>query len=196
MWTSIAAKPARSNAAAISTCPLTPCSRRIAIGGRAPVAMKGAATSSAGSNVEHRRKSRVRRIEQLRVFLVDARGIVAQPLQLVRRRRPGAVKVDARFVEQQSVPQGDPDPVVGCRRADGMHREPCCDQACRDGGSLVDGAPARRRPALRQTTPRADRRTPHRARCRGRSATRTPSRKASRTARRRRRRDRRAAGLR
>ena len=51
MWTSIAAKPARSNAAAISTWPLTPCSRRIAIAGRAPVAMKGAATSSAGSNV-------------------------------------------------------------------------------------------------------------------------------------------------
>ena len=36
MWTSTASKPARSNAAAISICPLTPCSRRIATRGRAP----------------------------------------------------------------------------------------------------------------------------------------------------------------
>ena len=36
MCTSYASKPARSNAAAISTWPLTPCSRRIATRGRAP----------------------------------------------------------------------------------------------------------------------------------------------------------------
>src|SRR5260370_1361032 len=35
MWTSTASKPARSKAAAISTCPLTPCSRRIATRGHA-----------------------------------------------------------------------------------------------------------------------------------------------------------------
>ena len=34
MWTSMAAKPARSKAAAISTWPLTPCSRRMATRGR------------------------------------------------------------------------------------------------------------------------------------------------------------------
>ena len=51
MCTSMASNPARVNAAAISTWPLTPCSRRIATRGRAPVAMYGAAMSSAGSNV-------------------------------------------------------------------------------------------------------------------------------------------------
>ena len=51
MCTSYASKPARSNAAAISTWPLTPCSRRIATVGRTPVAMNGAAMSSSGSNV-------------------------------------------------------------------------------------------------------------------------------------------------
>ena len=42
MCTSTASKPARSNATAISIWPLTPCSRRIATFGRAPVAMNGA----------------------------------------------------------------------------------------------------------------------------------------------------------
>ena len=52
MCTSTASKPARSNAAAISICPLTPCSRRIATRGRAPPrARSGAATSSSTSNV-------------------------------------------------------------------------------------------------------------------------------------------------
>ena len=37
MCTSTASKPARSKAAAISICPLTPCSRRIATRGRAPL---------------------------------------------------------------------------------------------------------------------------------------------------------------
>ena len=49
MWTSKLSKPARSKAAAISVWLLTPCSRRIAMRGRAPRAMYGAATSSAGS---------------------------------------------------------------------------------------------------------------------------------------------------
>ena len=52
MCTSTASKPARSNAAAISTWPFTPCSRRIATRGRAPRATKGAATSSCGSKRE------------------------------------------------------------------------------------------------------------------------------------------------
>ena len=51
MCTSYASKPARSNAAAISMWPLTPCSRSTAIFGRAPAAMQGAAGSSRGSNV-------------------------------------------------------------------------------------------------------------------------------------------------
>ena len=52
MCTSTAAKPARSNAAAISICPLTPCSRRIATRGRTAVAITGRGTGlSDGSNV-------------------------------------------------------------------------------------------------------------------------------------------------
>ena len=49
--TSNAAKPARSNAAAISICPFTPCSRRMAMRGRTPVAINGAAISCDGSKV-------------------------------------------------------------------------------------------------------------------------------------------------
>jgi len=50
MGTSTVSKPARSNAAAISIWPLTPCSRSTASRGRAPVAIDAAATSSLGSN--------------------------------------------------------------------------------------------------------------------------------------------------
>ncbi len=51
MCTSTAVKPARSNAAAISIWPLTPCSRRMAMRGRAPLAIRGAPMFCAGSNV-------------------------------------------------------------------------------------------------------------------------------------------------
>ena len=49
MCTSTGWKPARRNAAAISTWLFTPCSRRIATGGFAPVLMNGAAGFSAGA---------------------------------------------------------------------------------------------------------------------------------------------------
>ena len=42
MWTSMHSKPARSKAAAISICPFTPCSRRIAMRGRRPPARRSA----------------------------------------------------------------------------------------------------------------------------------------------------------
>ncbi len=67
--------------------------------GRAPVAMYGAATSSAGSNVSLRREAGIRGIEQALVFLVGRVRVVAQPLQRVRRRRPRAMKIDAGLVE-------------------------------------------------------------------------------------------------
>ena len=55
MCTSTLANPARSKAAAISTWPLTPCSRKIATCGRSLTApwraIRGALTDSAGSNV-------------------------------------------------------------------------------------------------------------------------------------------------
>ena len=59
MCTSTGANPARSNAAAISTWLLTPCSRRIATRGRAPVAMNGAAMSVVGIEREPPGKPRV-----------------------------------------------------------------------------------------------------------------------------------------
>ncbi len=46
MCTSTGVKPARSKAAAISNWEFTPCSRSTTTLGRAPLAMKGAATSS------------------------------------------------------------------------------------------------------------------------------------------------------
>ena len=49
MWTSMASKPEVSNAQAISTWLLQPCSRRMATRGRRPVLMKGAAMFSCGS---------------------------------------------------------------------------------------------------------------------------------------------------
>jgi hypothetical protein len=71
MCTSMAAKPARSKAAAISTWPLTPCSRRIAMRGRRRL-MNGAATSSAGSKLSAHRQARVAGIEDAVVFLLGA----------------------------------------------------------------------------------------------------------------------------
>ena len=69
MCTSCASKPARSNAAAISTSPFTPCSRRIAIGGRAPRAMNGAATFSGGIERQHGRDAGVVSVEDAVVLL-------------------------------------------------------------------------------------------------------------------------------
>ena len=83
MCTSNASKPARSNAAAISIWPLTPCSRRIATRGRAPFAMNGAATSSLRIERELRREARIARIEHAVVFLLRAVRVVAQPLHAI-----------------------------------------------------------------------------------------------------------------
>ena len=80
MCTSSAAKPARSNAAAISIWLLTPCSRRIATRGRAPRAMYGAATSSRGSKRSATESPGSSRRALRRVLLVGALRIVAQAL--------------------------------------------------------------------------------------------------------------------
>ena len=104
MCTSKASKPARSNAAAISTWPLTPCSRRIAI--RGPRAGRDERRRDVLGRLERqlRRASRARsRPAGASYSSSAASGVVAQPLHRVRRRRPGAVQVDARFVEQHAV---------------------------------------------------------------------------------------------
>ena len=67
MCTSNASKPARSNAAAISTCPFTPCSRSIATRGRAPVAMNGAAGSSCTIEREQRHEPGIVAVESARI---------------------------------------------------------------------------------------------------------------------------------
>ena len=200
MCTSTASKPARSNAAAISTWPLTPCSRRIAIAGRAPVAMNGAATSSAGSKVSARREARDRRRRAIRVvFLVGAVRVVAQPLQRVRGRRPRAVQVDARLVEQHARRRAAMRTrSSGVGRADRRARaRPAAASRARTRSRVARRAPAPPRPAPRRTARRAaSPATSVELERRGRSAPRTPFRRASRTGRRRRGRDTRAAGRR
>jgi hypothetical protein len=48
---------------------------------------------------ELRHKARIGGVEQAVVLLVGGVGVVAQPLQRVRRRRPRPVQVDPRLVE-------------------------------------------------------------------------------------------------
>ena len=116
MCTSTASKPARSNATAISTWPLTPCSRRIATRGRAPVAMYGAATSSAGSNVELRAAGRARRSGARHRAPRRRIGVVAQALHRVRDRPPGIEQLlPAPFGQRLAAERarGSPAPCVG-----------------------------------------------------------------------------------
>ena len=70
MCTSYASNPARSNAAAISTWPLTPCSRRIATFGRAPVAMYGRGDVLVGIERQARHETGIVGIDDARVLLV------------------------------------------------------------------------------------------------------------------------------
>ena len=122
-----------------------------------------------------------------------ASGIVAQALHRVRRRRPRAMEVDARLVEQRRPLTRDRDRVPRRRRADdgrGQSRPPA---PRRRRLRRAPRALARRRPTPRRTAPPAVRQELRRARHRGRSATRTPFRPASRKGRHRRCRDRRAA---
>jgi hypothetical protein len=76
--TSTAAKPARSKAAAISTWPLTPCSRRMATLGRAPLEMNGAAMSSAGSKVSATERPASAWVENAVELLLRALRVVTQ----------------------------------------------------------------------------------------------------------------------
>ena len=89
MCTSTASKPARSNAAAISTWPLTPCSRRIATRGRAPVLMIRRGDVLAASKLSFGVRPGVVEVAARGAFLVGAFGVVAQLLHGVRHRPPG-----------------------------------------------------------------------------------------------------------
>ncbi len=144
MCTSNASKPARSNAAAISTWPLTPCSRRIATRGRAPRAMNGAARSSSGSNVNARRESRIAVVRRSRVFL--------------RRPRPDCRAAAASRASSTTMRDADR---RAPRRARSRRRSGCaCDRPAtgvpmtrsRDAGIARRCADARRRRRVRTCT--------------------------------------------
>jgi hypothetical protein len=98
--TSKGAKPARSKAAAISAWEFTPCSRRIAIFGRAPVAMKGAAMSSAASKLSATDRPGLATSARPRT-LPGALGVVAQAGDLVAGLGPGLQQLGARRAEHQ-----------------------------------------------------------------------------------------------
>ena len=89
MCTSTASKPARSNAAAISTWPFTPCSRRMATRGRAPVDERQRRSSA--SNVKLTRTSpgssasRMRSYSSLRALRVVAQRLHALAWSRTRR---------------------------------------------------------------------------------------------------------------
>jgi len=88
-------EPARSSTAAISSWPLTPCSRNTATRGRAPAPISGAAISAAGRS-STAVTARIALIEQRRQLLVRALRIITQPAHTVgvsdqaRRRSPQA----------------------------------------------------------------------------------------------------------
>ena len=95
MCTSTAAKPARSNAAAISTWPFTPCSRRIAIVRACAAAMTGAEMFVVRIEGQRMRAGRDRRHRAAVELLLRAIRIVAQLLHLVAGLGPDALQVHA-----------------------------------------------------------------------------------------------------
>ena len=107
MCTSNALKPARSNADAISTWLLTPCSRRIATCGRAPVV--DVRRGDVLGRIERQLRLQARRVEAARggALLVGALGVVAQLLHRVRDRPPGVEQlVPAPFGQRLAVVAG------------------------------------------------------------------------------------------
>ena len=194
MCTSHASKPARSNAAAISTWPLTPCSRSTATRGRAPVATNGAATSAPDRTRRSAPGPRSPRVADPRVLLVGgqragracAASRASAPTIRDGGRRAATSRtsdVAARVTRTRSCVarladdvRGEPGgPGLGERRVDRVAPRDLDDRADLLGEQHGERIGRRSRRAAR----------------RGRRARRTPSRRASRTRRRRRRRGRR-----
>ena len=187
MCTSTASNPARSKAAAISTCPLTPCSRRMATRGRAPRA-RGTAP---------RRPRRCRSgtaTDRPGILAVDARRLL-----LVRAVKSSRIDCIAWVVSDQMprrMLRRSSNTVRPSRRR--MMRSPRCAcpsaRTCRPGR---DGRAPRARARRRPRAPRAPRPAPRRtgrqrivaetrrSRRPSRRRPRTPSRPASRTGHRR-----------
>ena len=200
MCTSKAAKPARSNAAAISTWPLTPCSRRIAIAGRAPVAMYGAAMSSVG-------------IER-RAAATSPGSVGVEDPRRTPGRRPRDCRAAAAARASSPTTRGAGRRATRRARAAPSLRDADAARPASGAPIACSASPAARERAIAARRASRVRDLDHRAQLlgeqrrqrigsaaverdrRGRSATRTPSRTASRTSRRRRCRDRRAAGRR
>ena len=125
MCTSCASNPARSNAAAISTSPLTPCSRRIAMGGRAPRGDERRGHVLGRIEGQHGRDAGIVGVEDAVVFLRARVGVVAQRLHLPGRLAPGPVQRDADVAEEHADPRRTRTIIVGDGRATTRASRPC-----------------------------------------------------------------------
>ena len=128
MCTSIASKPARSNAAAISSWPLTPCSRSTATRGRVPLLDERRGDVLGRIEAQHWRDARVGFVEQRVVFLLGAGGVVAQTLRCASSSSPTCAAADARRFEDRFRRRGDVDLVVA-RSAGRSHASTPTDRA-------------------------------------------------------------------
>ena len=178
MCTSTASKPARSNAAAISTWPLTPCSRRIATRGRAPRRDERRRDVLGRVEGELRRAGPgSSRVGQRCAFLVARiAGRRAARCMPEAGLRPGAPQLGARLASSKVAPSRLDHDTARPRRgaADRMRvrAEPVPLEQRRDTRRRSRRAPARPRRVPRRTAratgSRVDRR--RRGRPRGRSA--------------------------
>ena len=133
------------------------------------------------------------RVQQTIVFLVGRVRQVAHALHRVRGRRPCAVQIDPRFIEQHPVDRADADTVPGQQAFRRRMRASRLSAPHRATPWRRRFAPARPRRSLPRTAREWASHRCRRARSRGRSARRTPFPQASRTGRRRRCHDRRGA---
>ena len=138
MWTSFASKPARSKAAAISTWPLTPCSRRIASRGRAPAGDEGRRHVLGGVEGEERARGRGRPRRGCGRTPARAHSGLSRSVcicQVVSDQ--SAVERRARLGEQHPAAAGDPHLVVGARARRGRGREAVPGEDAEDARPVV-----------------------------------------------------------
>ena len=123
MCTSTAANPARWNAYAISVWLLTPCSRRIAMRGRAPRGdeRRGDVRRTGRRSAPSTGRDRPRSLAA-RVLLVGAVRVVAQARDPPRRLAPGLLQFGARPREHRLRIAPELDDVLRVRLADDLAR--------------------------------------------------------------------------
>ena len=161
MCTSTASKPARSKAAAISICPLTPCSRRMATRGRAPPrARSGAATSSSMSNVGATDSPGSSLSTRAACSSSAQVGSSRSACMRVRRLRPDAAQDAAPLLEHRAAVAAQDDAVAALHAPERAARRRRGRGAPSTSRTRATSAArtAAPRPAPRRTAPRADRR--------------------------------------